>query len=139
MDGMLTSLRAPRTASGTAALGLPRSSWHAQAVALLVMVGSRSPLEGAVRVQSHQGAHTGREARAAAGHRRRLQGLEELALGGAVLGRPPHVGDETVLAGASEGQDADDHHLAVLDAQRLALADRQVGEGLARPDVVGIL
>src|SRR6185295_14299336 len=53
-----------------------------------------------------------------------LHRLQQLPLGGAVLHGPAHVGDHAVLASA-ERQDADDDHLAMLDRELLAFADRQ--------------
>src|SRR5262249_39089460 len=50
----------------------------------------------------------------------------------------PHVRDDALLP-AAEGEDADDDHLAVLDGQLLALADRQRAQGRAGADVLGIL
>ena len=69
--------------------------------------------EDAGAVELHQGLGAGAEAGAAAGDGGGLDGLQQLALGGAVVDGPAHVGDHAVLATA-EGEDPDDHHLAVL-------------------------
>src|SRR5262245_14276625 len=94
--------------------------------------GARSARERALAIQPHQGLGAGGEARTAARDRRRLHRLEQLALARAVLDGALHVGDDEVLVGAAEREDRDDHHLAVLERQRLALADGEIGERLPR-------
>src|SRR6266850_1698784 len=69
---------------------------------------------------------------------RGVDGFQQLALGGAVLDGAAHVGDHAFVAPA-EGQDADDDHLAVLDRQLLALADRERADRAARRRVVRVL
>src|SRR5262245_11691578 len=100
---------------------------------------ARSPLpEGAVLVELHQRLHARAEGGPTPRHRRRLDGLEQLALGGAVLDGPAHVGHDA-LGPAAEGEDADDDHLAVLDRQLLALAGGVVADRLAKARVLRIL
>src|ERR687891_1831755 len=98
---------------------------------------STSVLERARLVELHQRLDTRAERRPASGHRGGLNRLEQLALRGAVLDRALHVRHDAFLP-AAEGEDADDHHLAILDRELLALADRQLAERLARGDVFRI-
>src|SRR5262245_50054729 len=85
--------------------------------------------EGALPVELHERLRARAEARPPAGHGGGLDGLEQLALGRAVLDGPAHVGDHALVPPAI-AQDADDHHLPILDRQLLALADRQIAERL---------
>src|SRR6266516_1043621 len=84
-------------------------------------------LERAVAIELHQRLHARAERRPAARDRGRLDRLEELPLGRAVLDGPAHVRDHAVLA-AAVGEDADDHHLPMLDRELLALADRELAQ-----------
>src|SRR2546422_3670278 len=94
-------------------------------------------LEDSVAVELHQRLDAAAEGRAAARHRRGLDRLEQLALGRAVLDRSAHVGDDALVP-AAIGQDADDDHLAMLDGELFAFADRQGTQRPARLDVLGI-
>src|ERR1700741_1147106 len=94
-------------------------------------------LEGTFVIELHQRLHARAEGRPTAGHRRRLDRLEKLALRRAVLDRAAHVRHDAVLKGAI-GEDADDHHLAVLDRELLALADRELAQRSSRAHVLRI-
>src|SRR5262245_27056786 len=61
-------------------------------------------LEGAGLLERHDPLHARAQRRPAAGNGRGLHGFEELALGGAVLDGPAHVGHHTLEA-APEGED----------------------------------
>src|SRR3989441_8385366 len=97
----------------------------------VIMPSASAPLEGALGLELHESFHAGAEGRPAARDGRRLDGLQQLTLGGAVLDGAAHVGDHTVLAPA-EREDPDDDHLAVLDRELLAFADRQRAHRLPR-------
>src|SRR5438552_1133048 len=107
------------------------------------MVGwwSRSwlPLpECSLLIELHERLRAATERRPPARDRGGLDRLEQLPLGRAVLDGPAHVGDDPFLP-AAEGEDPDDHHLAVLDREFLAFPDGQVAQGLPGPEVLGIL
>src|SRR5262245_27594426 len=90
--------------------------------------GLRGPLavlEGAFGVELHEGTCPRGKRRTAARHRGRLHGLEEFAFGRPMLNSPLHMCQDTLLAGAAKGQDAEDAHFPILDGQRLALPDRE--------------
>src|SRR5499426_57153 len=95
-------------------------------------------LEHALAVELHQGLRARAEGGAAPWYGGGLDRLQQLTLGCPVVDGPPHVREHAFLP-AAVGEDADDHHLAVLDGELLALADRERGERLARLDVLGIL
>src|SRR5262245_32964393 len=92
-------------------------------------------LEGTFLIELHQRLHARAESRPTAGHRRRLDRLEELALRCAVLDRPAHVRHDAVIEAAIR-EDADDHHLAMLDRELLALADRELTQRSPRAHVL---
>src|SRR5215813_773199 len=135
-----TATRAPSSAS-TCAHARPSPLLAPPTIATLSL-SSRSMrhsglLKAAVPLDLHERLDAGAEGRPAARNGGGLDGLEQLALGRAVLDGAPHVGDDSVLA-AAIGQDADDHHLAVLDRELLALAHRQGAQRPPRLDVLGI-
>src|SRR5436309_1113282 len=94
-------------------------------------------LERSLVVELHQRLDARAQGRPAARHRRGLDRLEQLTLGRAVLDGPAHVRHDAVLPAAVRGHSGDDH-LAMLDRERLALADRHGAQRPASPDVVGI-
>src|SRR5206468_8646142 len=87
-------------------------------------------LECPVALDLHQRLYPRAEGRPTARDRGGLDRLEQLALGRAVLNGPAHVGDHALFP-ATEGEDPDDDHLAVLDRQLLAFADRQLAQRLS--------
>src|SRR4030081_158383 len=105
--------------------------------AIELSLGS-APLERALGLELHEPFYAGAQGRAAARDGRRLDRLQQLPLGGAVLDGAAHVRDDAVLAPAKR-QDADDDHLAVLDGQLLAVTDGQRARLLSRGGVLGVL
>src|SRR5881296_2791805 len=94
-------------------------------------------LERSLVVELHQRLDARAQGRPAARHRRGLDRLEQLTLGRAVLDGPAHVRHDAVLPSAVR-ENSDDDHLAILDRELLALADRHGAQRPASPDVVGI-
>src|SRR2546427_5288282 len=103
----------------------------------VIMRSGSAPLERALDLELHDAFHAGAEGRPAARPRRRLDRLQQLPLRGAVLDGRAHVGDDAVLSPAKR-QDPDDDHLAVLDRELLAFADRQRAHRLPRGGVLRV-
>src|SRR5207244_3480963 len=115
------SISAARSRMRGASARATSSGVPAVRAASVIMPGSA---ERALGLELHEALHAGAEGRPAAGHGGGLDRLQQLALGGAVLDGPAHVGDDAVLAPAKR-QDPDDDHLAMLDRELLAVADRE--------------